>query len=103
MNPDAGHRRKHPKLSLFWKIASISGGTVLILLGIVGLFLPILQGWLMILAGLALLSPHSKWAHSIMTWLKARLKFGQRGSTQTAPAASESTREIGTGEQRRRR
>ncbi len=26
-----------------------------------------------ILAGLALLSPHSRWAHAIMTWLKQKL------------------------------
>lgn len=85
MNPGTGPHKKHPKLSLFWKIVSISSGSLLILLGIVGLFLPILQGWLMIFAGLALLSPHSKWAHSIMTWLKAKLRIGQRASATSAP------------------
>ena len=64
---------KHPALRLFWKIVSISLGSLLILLGIVAGFVPILQGWLLILAGLALLSPHSRWAHAIMTWLKAKL------------------------------
>lgn len=70
-------RKKHPKLVLFWKIVSISAGSILILLGIAGLFLPILQGWLMILGGLALLSPHSRWAHAIMVWLKAKLRIGR--------------------------
>ena len=91
MNPAAEPREKRPKLVLFWKIVSISAGSILILLGIVGLFLPILQGWLMILAGLALLSPHSKCAHSIMTWLKAKLRIGRR---PPVPAVSETERGI---------
>lgn len=91
MNPGAGLRKKHPKLVLFWKIVSISSGSILILLGIVGLFLPILQGWLMILAGLALLSPHSKCAHGIMTWLKTKLRIGHR---PPVPAGHEPERGI---------
>lgn len=85
MNPGAGPRKKHPKLVLFWKIVSISAGSILILLGIAGLFLPILQGWLMILAGLALLSPHSKCAHAIMTWLKTKLRIGRRPPVPATP------------------
>lgn len=88
MNPQTAPGKKHPKLSLFWKIVSITGGTALILLGIVGLFLPILQGWLMILGGLALLSPHSKWAHAIMTWLKAKLKMKRRAPAAAIPEES---------------
>jgi uncharacterized protein (TIGR02611 family) len=61
----------HPRLRLFWKIASITVGSVLILLGLVMLVTPG-PGWLAIFAGLALLSPHSRWAHSIMTWLKSK-------------------------------
>jgi hypothetical protein len=70
MTPEPG---KHPKLSLAWKIASISAGSALIVLGIVGLFLPILQGWLMIFAGLAVLSPHSRAARTVMRKLKEKL------------------------------
>lgn len=69
---------KHPRLVMFWKILSISFGGALILLGIVGLFLPILQGWLMIFAGLAILSPHSRWARRTMNWLKAKLRIRRR-------------------------
>ena len=91
MNPGAGPRKQHPKLVLFWKILSISAGSILILLGIAGLFLPILQGWLMILAGLALLSPHSKCAHAIMTWLKTKLRIRHRSPV---PARQEPERGI---------
>ncbi len=55
---------------LFDWIAGIS----LILLGIVGLFLPVLQGILFILAGLAILSSHSPLARRIQDALKARLR-----------------------------
>jgi len=38
-----------------WRIVKITGGFSLIFLGIIGLFLPILQGILMIIAGSAIL------------------------------------------------
>jgi len=49
-------------------------GLSLIALGIVGLFLPVLQGVLFILAGLAILSSHSPLALRILDALKARLR-----------------------------
>lgn len=69
-------RPRHPTLALVWRIASISLGVVLVLLGIVGLFLPILQGVVMILAGLAILSGHSRRAKALMVWLKRKLHIG---------------------------
>lgn len=65
----------HPKLALLWKIVRISTGVLLILVGFVGLFLPILQGWLMIFAGLALLSTHSPAARRVMRWIKTKLRI----------------------------
>ena len=55
---------------LFDWVAGIS----LILLGIVGLFLPVLQGILFIFAGLAILSSHSPLARRIQDTLTARLR-----------------------------
>ena len=49
-------------------------GLSLVILGIVGLFLPVLQGVLFILAGLAILSSHSPLALRILDALKARLR-----------------------------
>ena len=80
--PDA----KHPRLRMFWKILSISFGWTLILLGILGLFLPILQGWLMIFAGLAVLSPHSQRARRIMKTLKEKLRIHRRPHEGTGEA-----------------
>lgn len=47
-------------------------GLVLLAIGVAGLVLPILQGWVFILAGLAVLSSHSVWARAALDWLKAK-------------------------------
>ena len=62
---------------LIWKIASIIFGVLLLLLGIVGLFTPILPGVVMILAGLAILSAHSRMAKRLLTWLKQKAHLQQ--------------------------
>ena len=56
------------------KIFDWIAGVSLIALGIVGLFLPVLQGVLFILAGLAILSSHSPLARRVLEALKARLR-----------------------------
>lgn len=47
-------------------------GLTLLSVGVAGLVLPILQGWVFILAGLAVLSSHSVWARTALDWLKAK-------------------------------
>ena len=47
-------------------------GWIFILLGIAGLFLPILQGILFLLIGLIILSSEYVWAHKLLTRLKTR-------------------------------
>ena len=54
------------------RIAILALGWVFILFGIVGLFLPILQGVLFLLIGLALLSSESKTARRLLERLRAR-------------------------------
>jgi uncharacterized membrane protein YbaN (DUF454 family) len=70
---------------MFKKIAVIVVGWAFLLLGIVGLFLPILQGVLFILIGLIILSTEYVWAHRLLTRLKT--KFPRLG--RAADAASE--------------
>lgn len=55
----------------FWKIAVVALGILLILFGVIGLFLPILQGILMILAGLFLVGKY--WDIKAINDLKAYL------------------------------
>ncbi len=47
-------------------------GWAFILLGIAGLFLPVLQGILFLLVGLIILSSEYVWAHKLLTRLKVR-------------------------------
>jgi uncharacterized membrane protein YbaN (DUF454 family) len=62
-------------------------GWAFILLGIVGLFLPILQGVLFILIGLIILSSEYVWAHHLLTRLKERFpKLGRVADQATQKA-----------------
>ena len=54
-------------------------GWCFILLGIVGLFLPILQGVLFLLIGLIILSSEYVWAHHLLS--KLRQRFPKLSST----------------------
>ena len=55
------------------KIALLLSGWAFILLGVIGLFLPILQGVLFLLIGLLILSSEYVWAHRLL--LKIRSRF----------------------------
>jgi uncharacterized membrane protein YbaN (DUF454 family) len=63
---------------LIWKILRLIAGWSLVAVGVIGLFLPILQGLLFIASGLAILSTESRWAKSLLerfsNWRKARKK-----------------------------
>jgi uncharacterized membrane protein YbaN (DUF454 family) len=45
-------------------------GLTLIGIGVLGGFVPVLQGWVFIVAGLAVLSSHSRWAKAIYGRIK---------------------------------
>ncbi|MFT5485730.1 MAG: uncharacterized membrane protein YbaN (DUF454 family) [Paracoccaceae bacterium] len=60
------------------RYAVLALGWIFIILGILGLFLPILQGILFLTIGLILLSRESEWAAARLDWLKARYpRFGK--------------------------
>ena len=64
-------------------------GWSFILLGILGLFLPILQGILFLLVGLIILSSEYVWAHRLLTRLKERFpRLGRTADQATAKAAA---------------
>lgn len=76
-----------------WRILRIASGFLLLALGIIGLFLPILQGVLMILAGLAVLGKDLPWSRAITERLAAFVKRrasgdGKPGKAATRPEAS---------------
>ncbi|HET9481382.1 MAG TPA: PGPGW domain-containing protein [Candidatus Polarisedimenticolia bacterium] len=104
MTPE--QQRKHPKLALVWKIVSITFGSILILLGIVSGFIPLVQGWVLILAGLALLSPHSRLARKVLHWLREKFRLHKKHpadngvESPSAPAAQPVEPEGGSGRDR---
>ncbi len=63
-------------------------GWAFILLGILGLFLPILQGVLFLLIGLIILSSEYVWAHRLLTRLRERFpKIGRTADRAADKAA----------------
>jgi uncharacterized membrane protein YbaN (DUF454 family) len=52
------------------KIVDWVVGLTLIGIGILGGFVPVLQGWVFIVAGLAVLSSHSRWARAVYERIK---------------------------------
>ena len=61
-----------PISARFKRIALIVTGWIFILLGIVGLFLPVLQGILFLLVGLVILSAEYHWARKLLERLHNR-------------------------------
>ena len=55
-----------------WRVAKITAGICLLILGVAGLFLPILQGVLFLFLALALLATESRLARSVLESLKRR-------------------------------
>lgn len=54
------------------RIARLSAGAVLILVGVIGGFIPVFQGWVFVLAGLSLVAQESDRAKDLLEKLKAR-------------------------------
>lgn len=66
-----------------WRVLRIASGFVLLALGVIGLFLPILQGVLMILAGLAVLGKDLPWSRAITDRLAVFVR--RRASRERKP------------------
>lgn len=63
-------------------------GWIFVLFGIVGLFLPVLQGILFILIGLTILSTEYAWAHHLLAKLRQRFpKIAHAADHASAKAA----------------
>ncbi len=54
------------------RLSVLAAGWGFVLLGIAGLFLPVLQGILFLLIGLLILSTEYVWAHNLLHRLKSR-------------------------------
>ena len=74
------------------KIWRISAGVGLILIGIVGLILPIMPGWVFIIPGLVILAEYSTRIRRLLDWARAKFEDARKASTTppgaTAPSAT---------------
>jgi uncharacterized membrane protein YbaN (DUF454 family) len=75
--------------SVVKRVLVLCAGWAFILVGIAGLFLPVLQGVLFILIGLVILSSEYVWAHHLLGKLRTRFP----GLSAKAAEASEKARE----------
>ena len=63
-------------------------GWIFIVLGVLGLFLPILQGILFLLAGLIILSSEYAWAHKVLQKVRSRFpKLSQKADEASHKAS----------------
>ena len=67
---------------IFLRVFRLTVGWFLLIVGFIGLFVPVLQGWLFMLAGLSLLAAESEWARKVLTFLKKKFNdlFKRRGA-----------------------
>ena len=68
----ASNQEEEKPVKQVWRVVRIVAGFALIAGGIVGLFLPFLQGIAMIVAGLILLAREFHWARRLLDWTKRR-------------------------------
>jgi uncharacterized membrane protein YbaN (DUF454 family) len=75
--------------SLTKRILTLIAGWIFILRGIVGLFLPVLQGVLFLLVGLIILSSEYVWAHNLLNKIRNRFpKLGRTADRATEKATA---------------
>jgi hypothetical protein len=68
-------------------------GSILLLIGVIGGFIPVLQGWIFILGGLTLMAPESRQARRALDWAKRRVK---RERAADGRAADDSDQKVDT-------
>lgn len=62
-----------------WKYARLTAGVLLLVLGVIGLFLPFLQGILFLIMGLSILSTESPRAKAWLEYLQKRTGWNRTG------------------------
>ena len=55
------------------KILRVTLGILLVLLGIIGLILPVMPGWVFLIPGLIILGEHFDWARRLLAWAKSKV------------------------------
>jgi uncharacterized protein (TIGR02611 family) len=69
---ESGSTDSRIRRPLIVRIVLVITGTILVLGGLVGLLLPIVPGWLLIIPGLAILGTEFVWARRLLDTAKAK-------------------------------
>lgn len=69
---DAGLNDSRIRRPLLVRIILVMVGTILLVGGLIGLLLPVVPGWLMIIPGLAILGTEFVWARRLLDAAKAK-------------------------------
>ena len=69
---DAGLKDSRIRRPLIVRIMLVMVGTILLMGGLIGLLVPIVPGWLMIIPGLAILGTEFVWARRLLNTAKAK-------------------------------
>jgi uncharacterized membrane protein YbaN (DUF454 family) len=56
----------------------ISGGLALVLVGIIGIILPIMPGWIFLIPGLVILAEYFPPIHRLLEWAKRKVDWEKR-------------------------
>lgn len=67
------------------KPARVLGGIFLVLLGLLGLILPIMPGWIFLIPGLLILADHFPAVHRLVVWAKSKAPNFQQNSKGPQP------------------
>ena len=60
------------------KIVRIAAGMGLVLLGIIGLILPIMPGWVFLIPGLLILADYFPAVHKLVLWAKKKARLERK-------------------------
>ena len=63
---------KAPKRTPLQKLLYSGTGWLCLLIGVIGGFIPVLQGWIFVLAGVMILSREHEWVHDLVQKFKLR-------------------------------
>jgi uncharacterized membrane protein YbaN (DUF454 family) len=63
------------------KVLRMAGGFFLVILGVLGLILPVMPGWVFLIPGLIILAEEYSWAKGLLNWAKRKAD----GSTGRKP------------------
>jgi len=67
------------------RVLKIILGIIFLIIGVIGCFLPILQGWAFIFAGIVMIWPEK--GKRLVNWLKAKINYYRSNRAKTKAAA----------------